>query len=124
MWTTTAKYCNADDKLRKLTKKLNEDRKTKLVTEIQEAQKDGDARKFWHMARIMGGKHVGTRKRQWRQPTTTDPTLDEWLTAMAKKGGEGGCKAKEIKRGHGAYPPGERSCDTRDGFRHAHGHGR
>ena len=66
---------------------------------MDEAWKKKDMRSVWQIARNMGGKHVGCRKRKFRQPKMNDPEIDTWVAAMGKSGKDGGCEATEEARG-------------------------
>ena len=69
-----------------------------MTTEIRESRRNKDLRRSWQACRVLGGTGARGRKRNIREVVRNDPSVDEWQVAMDKKGGEGGCEAKEIWR--------------------------
>ena len=64
---------------------------------IEAARKAKDIRRVWHLMRELGGTGIRARKRNLRDRKREDPTPQEWMGAMSKPGGEGGCRAELIK---------------------------
>ena len=69
-----------------------------MVDEIVRTRRTGDTRMTWHLSRVLGGTGHRGRKRCVRDVVRNDPTVGEWVQAMAKAGGDGGCEATEIWR--------------------------
>ena len=69
-----------------------------METDIRTAGRDNDRRRQWHLMRVLGGTGHRSRKRNVRHVKREDPSVQEWMDAMAKAGGDGGCEAEEVAR--------------------------
>jgi hypothetical protein len=65
-----------------------------MQEDIWTAKTNKDWRTVWELCRQLGGTHRGARKRNYRDVKRTDPSTNEWATAMKAAGGEGGCLAE------------------------------
>ena len=72
--------------------------------------------------RILGGTGRRTRRRNNRDVKRSDPTIDEWKTAMEKPGGEGGCR-ESVGEVRGVRGVSLRKCVLDDGLRLLNGAG-
>ena len=72
------------------TKKAARDSRTRLVEEPWQVWRVRDFSRVHRIRGQLAGKGKGTRKRKYRAPTTSDPSLKEWTDCLAQPGAEGG----------------------------------
>ena len=69
-----------------------------MEDEIVRTRRSGDSRMTWHLCRVLGGTGNRGRKRCVRDVVRNGPMVEEWVVAMQKSGGDGGCEAVEVWR--------------------------
>ncbi len=95
-WLPAAKATRADKTLEHLRKKGHKRWEGIIQKEIWTARANKDWRTVWEHCRLLGGTHRGARKRNYQDVKRTDPSTEEWQTAMEAEGGDGGCLAEVL----------------------------
>ena len=86
MWKDTCKVIKEDEKARLARKNRIKKANAELEERIEEAYQRHDAREIWQTARNLSGTGVMGKKRRRNTPTFADPTLDEWMEHVSRKG--------------------------------------
>ena len=88
--------CRASRACRRERRRVDRERKDRLLEQLWEAWRVRDFSVVWRCARALSGNNIGPKKRFYNEVRGSNPTKQEWSEFLEKEGRDGGLKAREI----------------------------
>ena len=88
--------CRAPRACRRERRRVDRERKDRLLEQLWEAWRVRDFSVVWRCARALSGNNIGPKKRFYNEVRGSNPTKQEWSEFLEKEGRDGGLKAREI----------------------------
>ena len=98
-WWDSFRYTRLRQELREKRKKLLDDRRQTLCSQVREGMREHDWRMAWKAAYKIAARFGGCKRRVYCAAKAWTPTAAEWAQQMAKAGPDGGFKARPVWHG-------------------------
>ena len=96
-WIAVHKLKLATKNVRRLVQAEAASQRAELCCELQEAWERRDHSLMWRLARKLGGKRNGSKKRFFNAPSSIRPSSSDWRSFLCGPRENGGCEGVEAK---------------------------